>query len=554
MTDFGRFLCAVVLQLPYVRGDLLHEAKIKRLVSRGMTKELAEKHLQVVLLDCWPVNLSEETRQHVMSKCPGMELMFIPAGGTGRYQVNDTDLHKPLKDTIRYEAYSWYRAMLTRLKSLNSKADEDPEKLTHDNFIIACNRLMSMGTLRDKAPQWANAALKTLTKPVQREDLATSGFNIIKYAWYRIYMKFVDSTAFQNEALARIAVREAAKLAADAAAVNAAAATTTTAEAVDAATYVPGAVTTIPPVLVHATTAHAVSVLLVSDLPMTVSDATTTTDLVERLASIERRLHLQEMPSHRNTVAKLGVPKKRRESRIDARTLKFSRTAEITDAAENQIAVDSTAVTTAVTAGRSIRKCSNLWCRQPGHTKTQCTTVRPVTAADSVVIDAILRNNEENNSDDDQNNSDDDHGSEGEDESLAYNSDAQFSDTAEEDDNDMMAMNGENGAMQLTDEHSSSAVATYLPSSLLQIQRPQLVVETFVLLNTVVAATDPDYLSFVPGRLLQVYGQIIATHSRKFLVRWLTGNLQPEPEIEYSAARLHSLLRTEVSEDHGLIG
>ena len=330
---------------------------------------------------------------------------------------------------------------------------------------------------------------------------------------------------------------------------NAAAATTTTAEAVDAATDVPGAVTTIPPVVVHATTttAHAASVLLVPDLPMTVSDATTTTDLVERLASIERRLHLQEIPSHRNTVAKLGVPKKRRESRIDARTLKFARTAEITAAAENQIAVDSTAVATAVTAGRSIRKCSNLWCRQPGHTKTQCTTVRPITAADSVVIDAILRNNEENNSDDD-------HGSEGEDESLAYNSDAQFSDTAEEDDNDMMAMNGENGAMQLTDEHSSSAVATYLPSSLLQIQRPQLVVGTFVRLNTVVAATDPDYLSFVPGRPLQVYGQIIATHSRKFLVRWLTGNLQPEPEIEYSAARLHSLLRTEVSEDHGLIG
>lgn len=146
-----------------------------------------------------------------------------------------------------------------------------------------------------------------------------------------------------------------------------AAATSTTAEAVDAATDVPGAVTTIPPVVVHATTttAHAASVLLVPDLPMTVSDATTTTDLVERLASIERRLHLQEIPSHRNTVAKLGVPKKRRESRIDARTLKFARTAEITAAAENQIAVDSTAVATAVTAGRSIRKCSNLWCRQP---------------------------------------------------------------------------------------------------------------------------------------------------------------------------------------------
>ena len=33
-------------------------------------------------------------------------------------------------------------------------------------------------------------------------------------------------------------------------------------------------------------------------------------------------------------------------------------------------------------------------------------------------------------------------------------------------------------------------------------------------------------------------------NSRKYkVVRWLTESLQPEPEIEYSAARLHSLLR-----------
>ncbi len=30
-----------------------------------------------------------------------MELMFVPPGATGRYQVNDTHLHKPLKDYAR---------------------------------------------------------------------------------------------------------------------------------------------------------------------------------------------------------------------------------------------------------------------------------------------------------------------------------------------------------------------------------------------------------------------------------------------------------------------
>ena len=46
-----------------------------------------------------------------------MELMFVPAGGTGRYQINDTDLHKPFKDSVRFEACAWYRSMLKKLKA-----------------------------------------------------------------------------------------------------------------------------------------------------------------------------------------------------------------------------------------------------------------------------------------------------------------------------------------------------------------------------------------------------------------------------------------------------
>ena len=45
-----------------------------------------------------PVNLSSEFRNAVEKLSNGrMELMFVPAGATGRYQVNDTHLHKPLK-------------------------------------------------------------------------------------------------------------------------------------------------------------------------------------------------------------------------------------------------------------------------------------------------------------------------------------------------------------------------------------------------------------------------------------------------------------------------
>ena len=86
--------------------------------------------------------------------------MFVPAGGTGRYQINDTDLHKPLKDSVRFEACAWYRSMLKKLK-----ANVVAGTLTEDNFV-AVGKFISMGTLRNKAPEWANRAIKQLTKKV----------------------------------------------------------------------------------------------------------------------------------------------------------------------------------------------------------------------------------------------------------------------------------------------------------------------------------------------------------------------------------------------------
>jgi hypothetical protein len=51
---------------------------------------------------CRSVNLSSEFRNAVEKLFNGrMELMFVPAGVTGRYQVNDTHFHKPLKDYPR---------------------------------------------------------------------------------------------------------------------------------------------------------------------------------------------------------------------------------------------------------------------------------------------------------------------------------------------------------------------------------------------------------------------------------------------------------------------
>lgn len=62
-----------------------------------------------------------------------MELIIIPAGGTGKYQINDTDLHKPFKDTLMSEAHTWYRAMvevITAREEDASAAEKSVAKLT----------------------------------------------------------------------------------------------------------------------------------------------------------------------------------------------------------------------------------------------------------------------------------------------------------------------------------------------------------------------------------------------------------------------------------------
>lgn len=55
----------------------------------GVPREEAAKETRIILmLDCWPVNLTAKYREFVKEKCPGMRLLFIPAGATGKFQVS----------------------------------------------------------------------------------------------------------------------------------------------------------------------------------------------------------------------------------------------------------------------------------------------------------------------------------------------------------------------------------------------------------------------------------------------------------------------------------
>ena len=194
------------------------------------------------------------------------------------------------------------------------------------------------------------------------------------------------------------------------------------------------------------------------------------------------------------------------------------------------------------------------------HTKAQCPIARPENNATTRIVTTTDDQRVNDDNDYDEATTIDD----GEEEGGRRVNGEQKEDSSsiedEEVENDTSV--DDNGpTMQLVDVlNSDSAAAGFeQPSPQLvtgiQVQRPPLDIGTFVRLNTVIIGLDPDYLLGIPaGRERQVYGQIISIKSRKYKVRWLTGNYQPEPELDYSVARLFSLLRTEISEEHGLIG
>jgi len=206
----------------------------------GLTVSEAKKAPYVHMLDCWPVNLTEKLRGWVRDNLPGCELMFVPAGGTGRYQVNDTHCHKPLKGNYQAQAHSWFRRKL-QLYRKNRKEGV----YTEADFDAKVRSLMSMPRLRNKCLEWLVAAAAPLGEAPAGECClarcaacahylfptcfsAAAGLSIIGKGWEDIYLKPAGEPAFAEAAFAehnaRLAEKVAAAAAAHAAGVGAAAA------------------------------------------------------------------------------------------------------------------------------------------------------------------------------------------------------------------------------------------------------------------------------------------------------------------------------------------
>ena len=140
-----------------------------------------------------PVNLSSEFRNAVEKLSNGrMELMFVPAGATGRYQVNDTHLHKPLKDYARKLASLWYTA---RMKALNEMRSKETSSISSEDYQSRVSKLMSVVMLRNKTPEWLWLAVEHISKKIPDEDR-----NLIKKGWDQLYRDPMREEGFLSRA------------------------------------------------------------------------------------------------------------------------------------------------------------------------------------------------------------------------------------------------------------------------------------------------------------------------------------------------------------------
>ena len=114
------------------------EAMYARVVDKyvtifGWERDFAHARAKsVIFLDCWPVNLTLEFRTELRQKCPGLEIIYIPAGATGLFQVGDTDLHAPYKARYREHVKAWYMGKMESLaEKLAASAGTAMDKLDH---------------------------------------------------------------------------------------------------------------------------------------------------------------------------------------------------------------------------------------------------------------------------------------------------------------------------------------------------------------------------------------------------------------------------------------
>ena len=134
-----------------------------------------ENFLGVVLLDCWPVNISAEIRAYVEEKYKDwMRLIYVPANFTGFVQPGDTHLHKPMKVKYREQLKAWLTKRHEDAHVLLSS--DDPARRAQGELLL--QNCFSVPTLREMSVKFLPAMLKLIVEPCAgtQENLIAKAF------------------------------------------------------------------------------------------------------------------------------------------------------------------------------------------------------------------------------------------------------------------------------------------------------------------------------------------------------------------------------------------
>jgi hypothetical protein len=94
-----------------------------------------------------------------------MRLLFIPARGTGRFQINDTHLHRPLKAAIHRAVNEWRISMVMQFRSdmeaaIQSGKNSDQEGRLYQGRVsslmlrTSCGCMLPNGSGKASSGSW----------------------------------------------------------------------------------------------------------------------------------------------------------------------------------------------------------------------------------------------------------------------------------------------------------------------------------------------------------------------------------------------------------------
>jgi hypothetical protein len=101
-----------------------------------------------------------------------MRIRYIPAGLTGKYQINDTYFHGPYKKWVRSEAEVWFQG-----KFINMLARLDSGALSKELMADEMKKMLGVANLRNLAIEWnCNAILKLGDTDILGVSLVSKGW------------------------------------------------------------------------------------------------------------------------------------------------------------------------------------------------------------------------------------------------------------------------------------------------------------------------------------------------------------------------------------------